>query len=172
MNSAKVGLLCIGSILMSGCGELLSLHALFTAKDEVLDPAIEFRWKNDSDFLIVERASSGYLLTMKPKKGRKEISKFELHLVDIAGVRFADILLNDCIGHMIARMRVVDGQLRIAFLDSKWLRDQVPHAEADVSGGEKQAILIEETPTLKNLVARHAADPMAYDEEFSFRRAK
>ena len=40
------------------------------------------------------------------KKDRKELSRFEVHLVDIAGVRFADILPNDGIGHMFARVRV------------------------------------------------------------------
>ena len=35
------------------------------------------------------------------------------------GVRFADILPNDGIGHMFARVRVVGGQLRLAFLDSR-----------------------------------------------------
>src|SRR6266849_226693 len=60
--------ICIASLTMSGCGDLLSLHALFTTRDQVLDPAIEVRWQNDSDLLVLERATSGYLLTLKSKK--------------------------------------------------------------------------------------------------------
>src|SRR5204863_562919 len=41
--------ICVASLVITGCGDLVSLHALFTPKDQVLDPAIEVRWEDDSD---------------------------------------------------------------------------------------------------------------------------
>jgi len=164
--------ICGAALLITGCGDLLSLHTLYTEKDQALDPTVEGRWETKDDALLVERAASGYLMTLHPKKEPSHSSEFEVHLVDIGGVRFADILPRDAIGHMFARVRVTGDQMRIAFLDSKWLRGQVPHDEADMSGGQKQAVLTAHTPELRKLVAKYASEPKAYDEEMSFRRTK
>ena len=168
----RIVAICGAALLITGCGDLLSLHTLYTEKDQVLDPTVEGRWEIEDDQILVERAASGYLMTLQSKKDPSESSKFEVHLVDIGGVRFADILPRDAIGHMFARVRVTGDQMRIAFLDSKWLRGQVPHDEADMSGGQKQAVLTAHTPELRKLVAKYASEARAYDEEMSFRRAK
>ena len=172
MNMRSVGILAIGgaALLITGCGDLLSLHTLYTEKDQVLDSAVEGRWETKDDTLLVKRAESGYVATLQPKQGPSHPSEFEVHLVDIGGVRFDDILPMDSLGHMFARVRVTGGQLRLAFLDSEWLRGRVPHEEADTAGGQKQALLIEHTPELRKLVAKYASEPKAYDEETSFRR--
>ena len=61
---------------------------------------------------------------------------YEVHLVDINGVRFADLLPEDQIGHLILKVLVADGRLRISFFDSEWLRQRVPHEEADMGKGQ------------------------------------
>lgn len=78
----------------------------------------------------------------------------------------------DGIGHMFLRVRVAEGRLRIAFFDSKWLLERIPHEEAEVSKGTKQAVLTASTPQLRKLVEQFAMEPKAYDEETVFQRAK
>jgi hypothetical protein len=72
---------------------------------------------------------------------------------------------------MFLKARVAEGQLRVAFLDSEWLRQRVPHEEAEVAKGKKQAVPAG-TPQLGKLVERYASEPKAYQEEIVFHRPK
>jgi len=73
---------------------------------------------------------------------------------------------------MIVRVRVADGQLHVAFFDSKWLRDRVPHEEADGNYGGHQAVWTAATRQLRAVVAKYAQEPRAYDsDELVYRRA-
>ena len=158
------------SMLMVGCGDLLSLHALYTKTDQVFDPAIEGKWESADNLVQVKRAGDLYEMLLQGRGDKDEPSKFEVHLVDVHGVRFADLLPEDHIGHMIVRVRQTGGQLHIAFLDSEWLRQHAPHDDADIDLGRKQAIFTERTPQLKSLVAKYALEEKAYDKEIVFSR--
>jgi hypothetical protein len=160
-------------LLTTGCGDLLSLHTLYTAQNQVFDPAIEGRWENDDDVIQVRRADDAYEVELRNKKNPKdEPSKMEMHLTDIGGVRFADVLPADQIGHMILRVRLTEGQLRVDFFDSPWLRQRVPHDEADIENHRKQAILVQSTQGLRTLVAKFAKEPKAFADETTYHRAK
>ena len=91
-------------------------------------------------------------------------------LVDIGGIRFADVLPVDGVGHMILKVRLTDGQLHIAFFDSSWLRQRVPHEQAEVAHNSKQAVLTISTGELKRVVEKYGSEPKAYDEGIKFRR--
>ena len=156
--------------LAAACGDLLSIHALYTAEDRITDPALEGLWQNDEDRLIVTREDDGYRAMLQNKKTPTDAKNYDVHLVDIAGVRFADLLEEDTIGRMIVRVRVADGQLRLAFMDTKWLRERVAHEEAVIGPHRTQAILTLRTPELREMVARYAKEPKAFDEETVFRR--
>jgi len=171
MNLAKLGILA-AALLMAGCGDLLSLRALFSDQDKLFDARLEGRWDGQDDLLIVERAGGNYSATMQSKNNPAEKAKYEVHLVDIGGVHFADVLPADGIGHMFLKLNVTGDKLHLSFFDSEWLRDRIPHAEADVANGKKQAVLTDRTPELRNLVAKFASEPKAYDEEILFQRMK
>ncbi len=170
---ARVLIVLSAGLLATGCGDLVSLHALFTPQNQVFDAAIEGQWENKDDALLVERSGDRYDVTLQPKGIGSDKVKYEVHLVDIHGMRFADLLPEDQIGHMILKVLVADGRLRISFFDSKWLRQRVPHEEADMGRGTQQAVLTERTPQLRTLVAKYAREPKAYDEdEIIFERSK
>lgn len=160
------------TLLMTGCGDLLSLHALYTSQDKVFDPAIEGRWEDDDDVLTIQRAADGYNAILQSKKDPSESAKYQVRLVDIAGVRFADLLPEDRIGHMFLKVAVTEGQLHVAFLDSEWLRQRVRTEEADIENGRKRAVLTAPTPELRSMVAKYAGEPKAYDQGGAYRRAK
>jgi len=160
----------LATLLLSGCGDLLSLHGLYTDSDRLFEPAIEGRWQNENDRLAVVREGDVYELTLQSVSNPSHESKFELRLVDIKGVRFADIIPSDGFGHMFLKVQLTDGRLRVAFFDSEWLRQRVPHEEADETSGHKQAVLTARTPELRNIVGKYAAEPKAFGEEIIFRR--
>lgn len=155
----------------TGCGDLLSLHALFTPTDKVFDTALEGTWVGEHDDLIVQREGDLYAVTTQSKKDPSDRARYEVHLVDLGGERFADVLWVDSIGHMFLRVRVADKQLHLAFLDSEWLRSQLPHEDADVDKGKKKAVLTADTAQLRRWVAKFAHEPKAYDQnELVYRR--
>ena len=160
------------ALLMTGCGDLLSLHPLYNEQERLFDAALEGTWENEDDVLRVERADDAYEVTIQPKKNASELMKFEARLTDIKGVRFADIINMDGIGHMFLKVGVSEGKLRIAFLDSKWLLARVAHEEAEVSSGQKQAVLTARTPQLRKLIEPFVLEPKAYDEGSTFQRPK
>lgn len=168
------GLLAIAgaALILTGCGDLLSLHSLYTSQDKLFNAAIEGRWETDDDLLTVERAGDMYTATLKSKNDPSQASKFEVRLVDIAGVHFADLLPEDRVGHMFLKVVVSGDRLSVAFLDSEWLRQRVPHQDADIDNGRKQAVLTMPTPELRALVAKYAREPKAYDKGGAYRRAK
>src|SRR5689334_19480308 len=108
------------ALLLTGCGDLYSLHPLFTKADQAFDPALEGRWEDDDNVLTVERRTDLYWAIFQSKRDASEKGEYEVHLVDIAGVRFADLLRQDEIGHMFVRTRAAGNELRLTFLDSAW----------------------------------------------------
>jgi hypothetical protein len=166
--------LCLAVLpLLTGCGDLLSLHALYTRADEVIDKSYEGKWQNKDDFLTVERVDDRYDVTMKARTEPGDTVKYEVHFLDVRGIRFADILPQDQIGHMILKTSVSpDGLLHMAFFDSEWLRQHVPHDQADIERERKQAVLTLKTPELRRLVAKYALEPRAYDKEIVFQRMR
>jgi hypothetical protein len=172
MPPARLLIVLASALLLTGCGDLLSLHAIFTPQNQVFDPAIEGRWENKDNVLRVERSDDRYEATLQSKTDPAKVL-YEVHLVDIAGIRFADLLPEDQIGHMILRVQVSPQQLRLAFLDSEWLRKRVPHEEADINRLGTQAVLTGSQTQVRAMVAKYAREPKAYGkDEVVFERSK
>lgn len=171
LRAANTLVIMAAALSLTGCGDLLSLHSLYSKTQLVFDPAIEGRWESDDNVLDVRRDGDLYELELRSKPARsQEPSRFEVHLTDVGGVRFADLLPIDQLGHMFVRIRVPGNELRFAFLDSEWLRQRVPHENAEVDHGRTQAILVQKTPELRSWAAKYANEPRAYDKEETYRR--
>jgi len=160
------------ALLSSGCGDLLSLHPLYSERDKVFDTAYEGQWENKDDRLTVRRAGDHYDVTLKTKLSPSQPVEYEVRFVEIGGARFADILLVESLGHMFLKVRVSESQLRFAFFDSEWLRERIPHEKSVLAQGKTQAVLTARTPELRNLVAKYGSDPKAYDQETVLDRMK
>ena len=162
----------LAALLTTGCGDLLSLHELYTNQDKVFDATLVGRWESKDDLLTVWRDGDEYKAAFQSKMKLSEQVNYEAHLLDINGVRFADILTGDALGHMFLKVRVSGSQLRFAFFDTEWVRERIPHEEATMSNGKKQAVLTAHTAELRNLVAKYAAEPKAFGNEMVFERLK
>lgn len=172
MRRLGLAVLLVTTVLMTACGDLVSLHSLYTAQDRVFDPALEGKWETDNKRLLMAPNGDAHKAMLQDKHDPSDAARYEVHLVDIKGVRFADLRQEDTIGHMFVRVRVGNGQLRLAFLDTKWLRDRIPHEDADVGAGNTRAVLTAPTPKLRELVGRFAAEPRAYDDDLVFRQSQ
>jgi hypothetical protein len=171
MRNARLAVSLLAALLACGCGDLLSLHPLYTGQDRVLDQALEGRWENDDNLLTVTRDGIAYDVTLKPKSSPSQPQEFEMRLLDLGGVRMADIIPTDgMLGHMFLRVRVAGGELRFSFLDSAWLRERIRHEAVHVAKGNTQAVLIARTPELRKQVMKYVAVAQAYGDELVYRR--
>jgi hypothetical protein len=131
----------------------------------VFDPSIEGTWQNRDEQLHIARAGDHYEITFRPKTQPSKEVRWEATLTDLNGVRFADLLAPDTIGHMFARVQANAAELRLVFFDSEWLRQQVPHEEADLQDGRKQAVLTGSTAVLRRTLGKFAREPRAFDPQ-------
>jgi len=155
--------------ISTGCGDLLSLHPIYTAQDQKFDPVVEGRWESDDDVLIVKRASNAYEFTIQGKRfGKVAAREYEAHLVDIGGVRFVDMIPTQSLGHMFAKLRVSGGKMTINFLDSKWLIEKIPHEMSEVAKNETMPVVTMKTEALRMVVTQYAAEAKAYDKDMVF----
>jgi hypothetical protein len=74
-SSATFGRFLSFVLLTSGCGDLLSLHPLYTEQDRVFDAALEGRWEDNDNPLTVEREGAAYQDSTHP---RQRASRFAL----------------------------------------------------------------------------------------------
>ena len=101
------------------------------------------------DLLTVERSGDAYEVVLQSKKDASEKQTYEMHLVNIGGIRFADILpTGGILGHMFLKVRVGEGELRIAFFDSAWLRERRCCATGSYRGPQGGVRSQEEAPPL------------------------
>lgn len=160
-------------LMLCGCGDLLSLHPLQLPQEKLFDPSIEGRWENDDNVITVKREGDAYDVTLESKLHKEESSKYEVHLTDIGGVRFADLIWSEALGHMFLKITMKDSEMHLAFMDSKWLRERVAHEESETDGGRTQAVLVHKTPQLREIVRKYAREAKAYDEhDVVYRRMK
>jgi hypothetical protein len=63
------------ALLLIGCGDLVSLHPLYTSQDRAFDTTLEGRWESGDDLLSVVRAGDAYEVTLQSQKNPVEQSK-------------------------------------------------------------------------------------------------
>jgi hypothetical protein len=164
MRFAQVALCLTLALVSSGCGDLLSLHSLASPQARVWDTAIEGHWQNEDQQLDVTRAKDHYEVILHFPRNPEE-PRWEASLTDLNGVRFADLLAPDTVGHMFAKIQVNEHELRLTFFDSEWLRQRVPHEEADLEDARTQSVLTASTPQLRKMLAKFTREPRAFDNQ-------
>jgi hypothetical protein len=159
------------ALATAGCGDLISLHPLCAPGDRVLEAALEGRWENEDNVLTVTRAGSAYEVALRGKTAPIAEQEYEVSLLELGGVRMADLVLSSGeIGHMFVRVRVKEGDLRFAFLDSAWLRQRLPHEAAEVAKGNTLAVLVAPTGELRKQIEKYVRVAEAYDDEIVYQR--
>jgi hypothetical protein len=165
MRAALIALSLTLALFASGCGDLLSLHALSSPQMRVWDPTIEGHWENDDQQLNVTRLQDHYEVLSRANRVNADEVRWDATLTDLNGVRFADLLAPDTFGHMFVRVQIHPKELRLSFFDSEWLRLHVPHEEADLQDARKQAVLTDSTPQLRRMLAKFVHEPRAFDPQ-------
>lgn len=172
-HSATVAL--AGLMMMTGCSSMVSLQPFVSEKEAIKDPALPGTWTDDEgkDTYVVGQAGDGYTITYVEKSGTTY--KFNGRLW-----KFGDALLLDLVStseapfhipvHFAMRVWIERDSLRIAYLDSEWLKklaaEQLPTQEVD---GRK--VITAPPAALRAFLQAYAADEKAHGDPETLRRA-
>ena len=180
MRKIILAVVVAGMILMTGCVSLLSLSPLATGDNVIFDPAVVGAWMDDMDgketYLIVPDGDKAYEVVYT-SKGDPAL-KFQGSLVDVNGIRILDLQSRPTIddfsipGHFFAHVRVEGDSLYVAFMESRWIREQVKRERLGMDLSSDRVVLTASSEELGSFVARHAGDPEAFNEEGKLRRIR
>lgn len=169
-----------------GCGEsdspVLSLQPLFTDQDVNFDPALVGTfWAQEDEatftFTFKKSSGTGYDLVVAGKDKEDEISgAFDAHLVRLGGFWFLDFYPADMPvaddfyrfhfmkGHSIARIWIVGDVVRLALLDSYWVKEGIDEKRLDIRHEivDGDILLTDTTRAFQDLAYRSGNDPEAF----------
>src|ERR1035437_725225 len=116
-----------GTLMCTGCSDLISLHPFVTDKDAVQDPRLAGVWVEDEAMFVVRPDGNGYTIAYSEKDSANTY-KLKAKMFKAGEARILDLTPAEDDGFRIAahtplRVWVEAATLRMAFLDSKWLRD-------------------------------------------------
>ena len=128
-------LLLAGTLLLTGCGDLMSLESIATKDNTIFDGALLGTWTDNQDTLCVVRPADKeydkvYNIVWIGTADSGEITRLQGRLVRMGDQRVLDVWGVDpgafsVAAHVFLRVRVAAGALELRFLDSEWLQKQV-----------------------------------------------
>jgi hypothetical protein len=161
---------------MTGCGPVLSVHPLYTQESLAGDLPLEGTWsENDPDsrqLWQVRKAGDGYDVACIDTAKTPEMQNFRVHLLRLNQYRFLDIAPASApdlaiSGHLFAKVWMEGGELRVALLNSDWLKQMIETGRAPQAaiGEDRQILLTAPTSRLQQFVLLYAAEPEAYESD-------
>jgi hypothetical protein len=165
MRISELVLALAGTLMCTGCSELISLHPFVTDKDAALDARLPGVWVDDDDLYIVRQDGNGYAISYSDKKS-SAVYKLRANLLKLGEARILDLTPAEedafqIAAHTPLRVWVEGATLRMAFLDSKWLRE---HASAELAAQEldKRLLITSPQEDVTRFLPTYGADDRAY----------
>jgi hypothetical protein len=168
MKFASVMLALAGSLYLTGCSDLVSLNPLATDKQATTDSNLPGTWKGDDrDLYVIQQDGSSYSIVYTDGKGGS--MKFGATLFKAGAAELLDVVSeNEAIlqvpVHAAVRIWPEGSQLRWAFLDSKWLREQAAQQLVSQPSGDG-LLLTSPGEAVHSFLLKYGADPKAYEKE-------
>jgi hypothetical protein len=185
MKICKVLLPVTLALSLMGCGDIdnplvHSLQPLFTDQDVDFDPALVGTFQEETlTFTFKKSGDTAYDLMLTEKEGEQETSgAFDAHLVRLGGFWFLDFYpanpdlsaagdfyrFHLIRGHSIARIWIEGNVVRIALLDSEWVKKCIDEKRLDIKHEifDDEILLTDTTLAFQDLASRNGNDEEAF----------
>jgi hypothetical protein len=135
MRISQLALALAGTLMCTGCSEMISLHPFVADSEAVQDARLTGVWLDGNDpMYIVRPDGNGYTISQSDKSS-PAVYKLKAKMLKVGDARIVDLTPADedafqIAAHTPLRVWIEGATLRMAFLDSKWLRD---HASAELA---------------------------------------
>ncbi len=195
MKRLTAAVLMAAGMLTTGCRPRLfqaSIHPFFEQTAASVD--ISGRWiaeGDDPDELVFSATGENeWRLSVRDHNGKTESSGGLLRLGRVGGVLYWDLTAEDANGsgdlakehllklHSVARLRLDEDTLEIAFLNPDWMSRALADGRIDLAhffegdGDDRSAILTAPTVDLEAFLQAHGEDPEAFSEPETYHRAR
>ena len=165
MKISQLLLALAGTLMCTGCSDLISLHPFVTDKEAARDARLPGVWVGDDGLYTVTAEGNGYAISRTEKK-LGAVYKLKAKLLKVGETRILDLMAEDedpfqIAAHTPLRVWVEGATLRMAFLDSKWLRE---HASAELAAQEldKRLLITSPQEDVTRFLPTYGADDRAY----------
>jgi hypothetical protein len=138
MRIPQLALAVAGTLMCTGCSDMISLHPFVTDGEAVQDARLLGVWVDGSGdkepIYIIRQDGNGYTIG-RSDNDSPAIYKLKAKMLKVGDARILDLTPADedafqIAAHTPLRVWLEGATLRMAFLDSKWLRD---HASAELA---------------------------------------
>jgi hypothetical protein len=169
MSSFRMAVLISLMLLPAARGEwAASLNPLFDKQSVVVEPALAGDWQSPLGMLRVRPSGNGYEVFLE------EEPAFKVHLVRLAGPLFLDVTdltpgMFSIPVHAIARVRIENDVVRLAFLRGDWLEKK---AAEEPWLSHASGLITAPTSDLQYFIGKHALDPDAFEDEVVLHRIR
>ena len=148
MRISQLVMALAGTLLCAGCSEMISLHPFVADGEAVQDARLPGVWVdgNDSDnpMFVVRQDGSGYTISHSDKSS-PVVYKLKAKMLKVGDARILDLTPAEedafqVAAHTPLRVWTEGATLRMAFLDSKWLREKASAQLATQQTGDRLLI--------------------------------
>ena len=158
-----------GAALMTGCSSLVSLNPFVSDEESVISPALAGVWKTGEDDGLVVIRQSGTHYTILYTENSSTTLKFEGRLFRAGDAELLDLVPSSDDGfsipvHTVVRVWPGQSELRWAFLESDWLKQQAVRQLASQPAGDR-TLLTAPGAVVHSLLAKYGADEKAYSKQ-------
>jgi hypothetical protein len=177
MKHLALSLALAGAITLTGCSSLVSLNPFVTDQQAVMDPALLGVWSSQDgkDVYWVTQDGTGYDIRYLSDSGDHSLAlkgrlmvAGDLKLLDLVSANDDPFQLGV---HTPMRVWTEGSTLRMAFLDSGWLKEQAGR-QLPTAPVKDRILITAPSEAVGNFLAKIGADPKAYDEPEVLRRAQ
>jgi hypothetical protein len=165
MRIFQVVVALAGTLLCTGCSEMISLRPFVADSEAIQDARLPGVWLDGDDpMYIVRQDGNGYIISQSDKSS-PVIYKLKAKMLKAGDARILDLTPAEEDAFQIAAhtpLRVwIDGAtLRVAFLDSKWLREKAG-AQLVTQAGDRLLITSPQEDVTRFLLT-YGGDDRAY----------
>jgi hypothetical protein len=176
MKHLALSLVLACAITLTGCSSLVSLNPFVTEAQAVMDPALLGVWTNENgkETYLVRQEGTGYSIRYFPDSS--DSYQFKARLMVADGVKLLDLVSanEDSFQinvHTPVRVWTEGSKLRIAFLESRWLKEQASKQLPTVPAKDR-TLITAPSEAARSFLAKVGADPKACDEPEELRRVQ
>ena len=165
MRFPQLALVVAGTLMCTGCSEMISLHPFVADGEAVQDARLPGVWLDGDDSMYVVRQNgNGYIISQSDKSS-PAIYKLKAKMLKVGDARILDLTPADedafqIAAHTPLRVWMEGATLRLAFLDSKWLREKAS-AQLATQAGDRLLITSPQEDVTRFLLT-YGGDDHAY----------
>jgi hypothetical protein len=157
MRIPQLLLAVAGTLLCTGCSELIALRPFVTDREAVQDARLLGVWTGDDDLYMVRQDGDGYTIGYSEKKS-VAVYNLKAKMLKVGEARILDLTPAEddafrIAAHTPLRVWIEGATLRVAFLDSKWLRERASAQLAVQELGDRLLITSPEEEVTRFLLA-------------------